>query len=251
MPQQVPSADRRIHPGAPQRVIHRAPHDAGADRCAFSQPVQHEHLTRCRARPPVPQICRHRGPHLSGQRQQRAVTGLAGTDPHGSVAPVQVLQPQPHDLAGPHPQPGHAQDDRPVPQPARRGRIQRRDQLLQAPRLQMPDQAARTTRHHRDCVLQPVPAQPLRAQEPQERPQTRRGQRHRSRPRPRRVSPRCPPQCRRAPPPGTPARTARSYDAFPHTRRGHGADAYRRRRARPQPSADPESLSSAAPCLPN
>ena len=179
MPQQVRPAHRRIHAGAPQRVIHRAIHDAGADRRAFPQPVQHEHLTRRRARPSIPQVGRQRGPHLGGQGQQRPVTGLTGTHPHGGVTPVQVLQPQPHDLAGPHPQPGHAQDDRPVPQPPRRGRIQRRDQLLQTPRLQMPDQAAPATRHHRDRVLQPVPTQPLHAHEPQERPQARRGQRHR------------------------------------------------------------------------
>ena len=123
--------------------------------------------------------------------------------------------------------------------------VQRGDQLLEAPWVQMPDKTGRAVRHHRDRVLQPVPTQPRRAQEPEERPQRRRGQLHRSRPvtaesghrrsqpRPRRGSPRHPPARRRRPPARTRPRTWRSYAVSPHTRRGRGADARRRPRARP------------------
>ena len=110
------------------------------------------------------------------------MTGLAGTYPHHCAAPVEVLQPQLHDLAGPQAQPGHAQDDRPVPQSAGRGGVQRGDQLLEGPGVQMPDKSRRAVRHHRDRVLQPVLTQPLGAQEPEERAQRRRRKLHRPRP---------------------------------------------------------------------
>ena len=174
MTQQIGPAHRRSHSRTPQCVVHGPPHDAAADRRASPQPVQHEHLARPRAGAAVLQVVRQRRPHLARQRQQRAVTGLADAHPQRGVAPVEILQSQLHDLAGPQPQPGHAQDDRPVPQPARRGRIQRGDQLLQASGVQMPDKTGRTMRHHRDRVLQPVLTQPFRAQEPEERTQRRR-----------------------------------------------------------------------------
>jgi hypothetical protein len=130
--------------------------------------VQHEHLPGACIRARVLQVAGQRRTHLAGQRQQRAMTGLAGAHPHGGVAPVDVLQPQLHNLAGPQPQPGHAQDDRPVTQPARRRRLQRDDQLLEPSRVQMPNKTGSAVRHHRDRVLEPVSAQALCAQEPEE-----------------------------------------------------------------------------------
>jgi hypothetical protein len=65
------------------------------------------------------QVAGQRRPHLAGQRQQRAVTGFASTHPHSGVAPADIVQPQFHNFAGPQRQSRHAQDDRPVTQPAR------------------------------------------------------------------------------------------------------------------------------------
>jgi hypothetical protein len=50
------------------------------------------------------------------------------------------------------------------------------------PGVQMPDQTGRAMRNHRHCVLQPVRAQPFRAQEPEKRAQRRCGKLHRPRP---------------------------------------------------------------------
>jgi hypothetical protein len=79
-------------------------------------------------------------------------------------------------------QPGQAQDDRPVPQAPRRGRVQRCRQLRETAGVQVPDKPGRAMRNHRDCVLQPVSTQPCRAQEPEERAQRRRPKLHRPRP---------------------------------------------------------------------
>jgi len=130
--------------------------------------VQDEDLSGIGVRATVLQIVSQGRPDLAGQRQKRAVAGLAGTHPHDGVAPVEILKPQLRHLTRPQPQPPNGQDDRPVSQVACRGRLQRSDQLFKNRRVQMPNQAGRTMRHHRDGVRQPVLTPSLRAQEREE-----------------------------------------------------------------------------------
>ena len=112
--------------------------------------------------------------HVLRQRQFRLPPRLAA-DPDDGPVPVDVVESQPGDVAGPERQPGEQQQGRPVAQPDRRRHVAGRDHALDVVLTDVPGQAlAPEPRHRRDRVDEFRPAEAVGPEETQVHPERNR-----------------------------------------------------------------------------
>jgi hypothetical protein len=152
-------------------VLHRAGRQAAP---RGSEPGEHMPVQGVR-RPPVPEPGRDR---LAGARRERHPVLAAALVVHRDQAgmPVQVVQGQGRDLAGPQAEPGQEHDDGVIPPPGSRGTVaaaQQRGHRLRARRR--PPAGPAAAGNMRDRVRQRPGDETADVHEPQQRPQRRRG----------------------------------------------------------------------------
>ena len=148
--------------------------DPGRGQRRSRRPHSHEHLSRHDvAGTAVTQIRGQRFADIAWQRQPLNPRSLA-THQQLAGAPLDVVQPQPSDLAAAHPQPHEQQQDREIPAAVGRAGITARNQraylISVEPARQPLKPPERDRRHH---LRQRPVDQPLDMQEHQQRPQPR------------------------------------------------------------------------------
>ena len=234
-----------------------------ADRRADPQPVQHEHLPGGGVRAAMLQVVGQRRAHLVGQRQQRAVTGLAGRT--RTTALRQSRSSSRSRATSPARSPSRAMHKMIARSRSPRGDDESSDAISCSNASAAPDgepdrsgdAAPSAPRHPADRHVDPAARRNrkndrsavaaastvlgrYRRVSRATNPTTSRA-RDLARPRPGHREHRPQERC---------ARTWRSCAASPRTGRGSDADTHRRPRASPPASTDHE-MPSAAPCLPN
>jgi hypothetical protein len=133
--------------------------------------VLHEYPARRRRRALAAQVGDDRAAGVTRQRKHRAAPGLARPQADGAMAPVDVLEMQGGDLAGPESEAGQAAHDRSVPSGTRRGGVAACQQLREL----LVAQASRKRGEppvgdSRDCGVEPLVADAFGAEESEERP---------------------------------------------------------------------------------
>ncbi|MBV9337282.1 MAG: hypothetical protein JO243_15480 [Solirubrobacterales bacterium] len=77
--------------------------DGSGPPATTGTPMRHEHATLIGPRALLPQVVDDRAPGITRQRNHRAVAGLALAQPDAPAAPVDVLETEVRDFAGPQP----------------------------------------------------------------------------------------------------------------------------------------------------
>jgi hypothetical protein len=91
--------------------------------------VPDEYIPALSGRTPIAEVSNERVPKLHGQRQFVCAKNLTGIDPHGTCAPMEIIQSQIGHFAGTQPKDDLTQRHRIVPEARRLGTVECRQEL--------------------------------------------------------------------------------------------------------------------------
>ena len=157
--------------GPPDRGSDDRAADARARQGTARRFAAQKHLPLVAVWPGLQDVVPQRISHVLRQRQFRLPPRLAA-DPDDGPVPVDVVESQPGDIAGPERQPGEQQQGRLVAQPDRRRHVAGRDHALDVVLSDVPGQApALESGHRRDRVDKFRPAEAVGPEETQVHPE--------------------------------------------------------------------------------